>query len=429
MKKVNLLRLSALSLAMLTALSGCGGGTAAEKTQDTSAEAAFEPALDTEKSVDLEAAVFFGNFEALDQVINGFSDYYPNVTITYNQVGSDGPAVLLPGNTDLDIFMTSLEAGYPEEYCLDLTDAGIDTSGLDEKMLASTTVDGKLLSLPMGQKLRGMAVNKTLLEHEGLSVPQTWSEFLETLETLKAKGYTPIQGPDHYIGMMNYNMGMNLLGGDSKLYDAVMSGDSEKAEDFRTVFERLVELRDKGYFSSEVDAEYPNDNYDAAILKFFEGDVPFWVCDTEKFSGMKKRESKSEAFSASPFEYEFDYLPLGDDGVYEYIEPWYGFAVNKNSTDADYAAEFLRFMARQEQMNTLASVKGVPSIANGSTDERYTHLQSLDKVESTVVCDGTVPVYVGTLLNSVSDELLSGALSDADAALQAFVSRCADSTK
>lgn len=425
MKTINCKRLSALSLAMLMALSGCGGEKASSDAQNTAAPAAFEPALDTEKAVDLEAAVFFGNFEALDQVINRFSDYYPNVTITYNQVGSDGPEVLLPGNTDLDIFMTSLEAGYPEEYCLDLTGAGIDVSGLDERMLASTTADGKLLSLPMGQKLRGMAVNKTLLENEGLSVPQTWSEFLDTLDALKNKGYTPIQGPQHFIGMMNYNMGMNLLNTDKDLYDAVMRGDAAAADSFKAVFDRLAELRDKGYFSAEVNAEYPEDNYDAAILKFFEGDVPFWVCDTEKFSGMKKRESKSEAFTASPFEYEFDYIPFGENGVYEYIEPWYGFAVNKNSTDADYAAEFLRFMAQPDEMNALASVKGVPSIASTPTDERYTHLRNLDKVESTVICDNSVPVYLGTLLNSASDKLLSGEAADADAALQSFVAACA----
>ena len=35
-------------------------------------------------------------------------------------------------------------------------------------------------------------------------------------------------------------------------------------------------------------------------------------------SGMKKRESKSETFSANPFEYEFLYAPLGDKGAYAY---------------------------------------------------------------------------------------------------------------
>lgn len=30
------------------------------------------------------------------------------------------------------------------------------------------------------------------------------------------------------------------------------------------------------------------------------------------------------------------YAPMGDGGVYEYVEPWYGFAVKKESDAQDY---------------------------------------------------------------------------------------------
>ena len=45
-------------------------------------------------------------------------------------------------------------------------------------------------------------------------------------------------------------------------------------------------------------------------------DMPFYVCNAECVSGMKKRESKSETFRTAPFEYEFLYAPLGDSGAY-----------------------------------------------------------------------------------------------------------------
>ena len=57
------------------------------------------------------------------------------------------------------------------------------------------------------------------------------------------------------------------------------------------------------------------------------------------------------------------YAPMGDGSVYEYVELWYGFAVKKESDAQDYAVEFLRFMARQDELNTLASIKGVSSAA------------------------------------------------------------------
>ena len=71
-------------------------------------------------------------------------------------------------------------------------------------------------------------------------------------------------------------------------------------------------------------------------------DMPFYVCNAECVSGMKKRESKSETFSANPFEYEFLYAPLGDKGAYAYQQPWYGFSVNKDSEEKEIAVELDR---------------------------------------------------------------------------------------
>ena len=108
------------------------------------------------------------------------------------------------------------------------------------------------------------------------------------------------------------------------------------------------------------------DNYDGSIRAFFEGDVPFYVCNAECVSGMKKREAKSETFRTSPFEYEFLYAPLGDSGAYAYLEPWYGFSVSKDSDEAELAVEFLRFMATR--LGEMAGIKGLPSVAADSAD-------------------------------------------------------------
>lgn len=421
----------ALLLAMLMLLSACSSGTPANTASDSSADTSdnteFTPKLDTAKAVELNAAVFFGNFEALDQVINHFNEYYPNVAITYSQVGDTSDQQFLADNPYLDIFMTSPERGYPTESCVDLLGAGVDFSAVSDGILNGDTFEGKVLALPMGLTLHGLVVNKTLLEKEGLSVPQTWEEFLTVLETLKQKGYTPIQGPTDAVSQLIYNAGMTMLSRDPALYKAVTEGDAAGAAALEPVYERLFELYDKGYISDEVNADYPTDNYDGAILKFFEGDVPFWVCDTEKVSGMKKRESKSEAFSANPFEYEFIFEPMGDNGVYAFVQPWYGFAVNKDSQNSDYAVEFLRFMARQDELNTLASVKGVPSVARVSDDTRYANLSTIEKVEASTISDGLVPAYFGTLLcHAANDQRTSGSV-DAAGAVSLFVEHVTES--
>lgn len=414
--------LSAL-LAMSMALTACSSGktpTAEETTEPMEAE--FEPQLDTETPVNLSASVFFSNFEALDQVINHFNEFYPNVNITYEMVSNSSYEFL--ENNSVDIFMTSTEKGYPTDYCVDLLSEGVDVSAVADGLLDSNTVDGKLLAIPMGLKLRGIVVNKTLLENEGLDVPETWDEFMDTCGILKKKGYTPIQGPNSAFGNLASDMAMTMLNNDESIAKAVEDNDISGAAPLEATYDRIIELVDKGYISTEVNAEYPDDNYDGAILKFFEGDVPFWVCDTEKVSGMKKRESKSEAFSANPFEYEFTYSPLGDNGVYEYIEPWYGFAVNKDSSNRDYAVEFIRFMARQDELNTLASVKGIPSVTKNSSDERYTGLDSMDKVQDSAVFDGKIYGYVSTAFNHSVTDMLNGEVTGSEEALADFISKC-----
>ena len=66
---------------------------------------------------------------------------------------------------------------------------------------------------------------------------------------------------------------------------------------------------------------------------------------------MKKRESKSQAFTDNPFEYEFMYVPLGENGVYKYIDSWYGFSVNKYSDNLDYAVEFMSKIQKLKTMH------------------------------------------------------------------------------
>lgn len=176
---------------------------------------------------------------------------------------------------------------------------------------------------------------------------------------------------------------------------------------------------DKGYTDYDLNCTYPADNYDGSILAFFEGDMPFYVCNAECVSGMKKRESKSETFSANPFEYEFMYAPLGENGVYAYTEPWYGFSVNKDSDQKDLAVEFLRFMATK--VDQMAATKGLPSVVTGSTDERYTSIQNPKNVQAEFCNDGSVPERMREVMLDVCKGFGAGEYKDAKEAATAFV--------
>lgn len=62
-------------------------GMAACGKSESKAETAggFAPRLDTNQTATVQIAGFLGNYEALDQTINAFQEYYPNVTFYYDQ--------------------------------------------------------------------------------------------------------------------------------------------------------------------------------------------------------------------------------------------------------------------------------------------------------------------------------------------------------
>lgn len=405
-------------------------GTACSSTEESSGE--FTPKLDTETSVTLDIAGFFGNFEALDQVENDFNAFYPNVTFSYEQNGGTQISEYLDNNPYTDIFMASddnirfpgLEEKYTGDHCADLTGL-VNESIVTENMLTTCYIDGKLLRIPMAQRITGVVVNVGLLEKEGLSVPQTWDEFTDTLGKLKDKGYTPIQGPTDvvYAGLFSAMM-YNIIGNNAELPDKLYAGDMSAEEKLLPVFEELKLILDNGWTDPAINETYPADNYDQAILRFFEGEVPFWVCDTEKVSGMKKRESKSEAYIASPFEYRFIFAPTGEKGAYEYREPWYGFCVNKDSEDIEYAKEFLRFLATQPELDKIADIKGVPSITKTADAERYKYVVNVEKVQQSYTNTGAIKPHIVSFFENASKSLASGEFTTAQEAADYFIESC-----
>ena len=404
---------------------GCSNEPASEGSKD-----GFTPRLDTQTKVDLDITGPFGNFEALDQVENDFNKLYPNITFYYEQSGGDlgsGNLADIFSTTDENLYFPDNGTKYVATSCVDLSGEDVDTSEVEQPYLDACTVEGKLLSLPVSLIVDGIVVNETLLEKEGLEVPKRWDEFLAALDALKGLGYTPIQGPVDAVyanlisGMVGY-----LIGTDADLQKAIGDGDLETAQEkVAPAFERLAEIVDGGYTDYDVNGTYPSDNYDGAIMTFFEGNVPFWVCDTEKFSGMKKRESKSEAFSAEPFGYRFIGAPIADDGTYVTRKAWYGFSVNKGGDKADYALEFVRFLATRPELENIASVKGVPCVMAEGDDERYTGIDAKSDLNKTYCSDGTVDTSMFNALRNAVSSYADGA-STLEEAEAAFVGACAE---
>ncbi len=387
MKKIskNILSVITFSSVLLISLVGC------EKNNNYK----FSPQLNTDEKLTLNILGYFGNFEALDAVTNDFNKYYPNISFNYQQVSGNNLVAFLDSNFQTDIFMTSsdtISSTNLIDYCLDLSTVNLNLNDVDQTMLTTSYKGNFLHSLPIGQNIYGIITNVTLLKKEGLDIPKNYDKFINTLNTLKTKGYVPLQSSSTKIyPELTINMMVNTIQEDNELYNDLINGNLKSYSKIENIFNIVSNIQNNEYSLDEVNNLYPFDNYDDAILRFFEGNVPFWVCNSEKVSGMKKRETKSETFKANPFEYTYIYAPLGDKGSYVYHEPWYGLGISKRSPSIEYAKEFMRFYATKDELNKMASTKGVPSIAKEKyNSDIYKYIDNPEAIETNCIYDGKV---------------------------------------
>ena len=359
-----------LTLMMILSMTACGS----EKQEETVQEG-FKPSLDTSVSCNIKIAGGYDNFEALEAEFDRFNEYYPNVELAYTKVDDYNNMIgtVLDGNDAPDIYVN-----YSWMYGRDQYKSSIDHAenladpaiGLDLNLIRSNillnTDDGTLPMVPVFSNTYGMLVNQSLFEKEGLSVPTTYDELIEVCNSFRDKGYdNPIMGfskeeTTSIFTLAVYPLFCDSVADDKDAVDKLNSLDASAGEYMRSSLEKVTQfLDDSGVNLNECDKI--EDNYEAVILRFFEGDIPMMTCSGDTVSGTKKRESRSETFTANPFTYTFVPLPIADDGAIFLDMSNLQFSVNKNGANLDVSNEFMRFLITSEELNEMAQNKGLMS--------------------------------------------------------------------
>ncbi|MBR0130690.1 MAG: carbohydrate ABC transporter substrate-binding protein [Firmicutes bacterium] len=354
-----------MAICMILSLAACG-----EKPQEAVDEG-FKPALDTETSCKITVAGNYDNFEALEAEFDRFNEFYPKVQLSYvklddynNVLGtalksSDKPNIFFSytwmiGNEQYDSVYAHME---------DLSDPALGLN-LDciRPGLINHGSDGKVMLVPVFSRTYGMMVNKDLFEKEGLSIPTTWTELTKVCDAFRSKGYaSPMMGyslksSGSFMYTIAYPLFVATLADNPEALKLANGLDPAAGEYMRPALEAVERLIDKG-FVDLAECDKIEDSYTKVILRFFEGDVPMMICIGDTVSGTKKRESQSEAFSKTPFEYTFYPIPMADEGGYFIDSPSIQFSVNKDCNDLDMTNEFMRFLIATDELNAMASVK------------------------------------------------------------------------
>ena len=148
-----------------------------------------------ENQVEIELVYAYQNAQwnsAIEATVRNFEKKYPNIKVNYevnyeDKVYEDILIKKIARNELGDI----VQLKTPESY------ANSDTLGeiSDEvKNLVKYTYDvgGKTYGVGAVESTSGIIYNKEIFERCGLSVPQTYQDFLNICKTLKSKGITPI---------------------------------------------------------------------------------------------------------------------------------------------------------------------------------------------------------------------------------------------
>ena len=363
MKKLICVILTLCTLFLLTACSS--------KQPEESPAAGFKPSLSKDTSCKITVAGSYDNFEALEAEFDKFNEIYPNVRLSYVKLDDYNNVLgtVLEGNDKPNIFFSYTWMTVNEQYhsvfeqMEDLSDSALKLN-LDciRPGLLNRDAQGHVRMVPVFSRTYGMLVNKALFEKEGLSVPTTQSELMAVCEAFRSKGYaSPMMGyslksSGCFMNTIAYPLFVATLAKNPEALTLANNLDPAAGEYMRPALEAVEKLVGQGCIDIG-ECDKIEDNYTKVILRFFEGDVPMMICTGDTVSGTKKRESQSEAFTKSPFEYAFTPIALTEEGGYFIDSPSVQFSVNKSCDNLEMTNEFMRFLITNEELNKMASVK------------------------------------------------------------------------
>lgn len=351
-----------LALLLVFLAASCG-----KKTEDES----FAPALDTETACKIRIVGSYDNFEALEAEFDRFNEYYPNVELSYTKIDdySNAIATVLDGNDAPNVFFSfewmigndAYDGVFARMENLADPALGLNLDCIRPNLLRRDSED-RVLTVPVFSTSYGMLINEDLFKKEGLSVPTTLQELLDVCASFREKGYeSPMMGysaspSSSLMNTLVYSIFAGTLAAHPEMVAPANQCDPAAGEYMRPALETLSRLIDADCIDLDRCAEI-SDNYTNVILRFFEGDVPMMICTGDTVSGTKKRESRSEAFTANPFTYTFAPIPTTDKGGYFLDCPSVQFSVNNACADLDMTNEFMRFLITKTELNQMASVK------------------------------------------------------------------------
>lgn len=392
MKKNLFKKLVAMSLVGVLAISVLGGCGKKSSNTDSPVESGTnsDASVDTEKPDDAEPVTLklitwtnAATTDVLDALNKSFTEKYPNITVEITAVDSATYPQLVQTRVaagDVDIIAQQQFIANPDytkgldkppfqQYIengdfLDLTDQEFVKNWDANAIADSASFEGKVYALPMSRtSYNGIFYNKKMFEENGLAVPQTWDEFVNVCETLKANGIAPITvaGKDGWpVTAVAANAIVSTVVSDSYDYMKGLWDGSKKFNDAESleIFKRLEQ------FGSYCEEGVMGIDYASVPGRFAAG----------KAAMLADGAWQAPQIAAANPELEFGYFPMpptekGSDvaqlrGKYDTL-----FAASGKSNNTDAILKWFEFMSETENYTTFINAIAMESTMPGVTSD------------------------------------------------------------
>ena len=414
---------AALSVAMGMSLAACGGGSSKPAEETTkSAESGADKAEsgDTKLNADIEYWSSWSETEAQADALREAADEFmkanPGVKINFTFNGRDnrnlvGSAVSAGTKvTMMDANADNIKSMW-SEMTMDLTpyfEESYESTGgekyVDRIMpsmsgLSAKLFEGKYSYFPYAPQAFMIFCNKNIFDDCGITkYPETWTEFMDACEKIKAKGYTPVTTDSNYAtSWVGYYMS-RLMGNDevTKLSNDPSAWSNPKVLEAAKAIEDMAK---KGYFDPVIETNtYPNAQQSMVINE----KIAMYINGTWLPNEVK--ESTPDDFKWGSF--AFPTVEGGVDDQTSGCYSSYGIAINKDATEeeAKAAAAFGVYVTTAFDQKFSDMANAIPVSVDGVWPDS---LKDAQQVMSKYT--NRYPSQTALILNSNSKQIIADA--------------------
>ena len=321
--------------------------------------------------------------ETYDKLIAIFEKANPGVKIVQSaHKSTDYNTILsaaLSGGSGPDVFQSRAYGGletFAQSGFLEPVEKWVpDVKNFDKGPLrgATSIKDGKIYGVPFASQTLFVFYNKALYKELGLSVPETWDQFIGNLQAMKKAGIQPLAngGKDGWtLEVMMGSICPNFYGAND-FFDAVVAGKTT-FQDPRFVG-AIAKLKELTPFMPDL---YMGVAYTDAQSSFINEVAGHFIGGSFEAGYFSAQNPK--------LEYDVFAAPVAKKGDPHYVSVYAdgNFSMNAAGKNKEAAAKFLRFLASKDTGNAfikeLKQVSAVPGV-DTSTSPYISKVLSLQK--------------------------------------------------